>query len=318
MEKLVALALVLLLAALLWFGVFGRSAPFSSSPSDWRPRRDRMVQEEHERAEIDAQREIDDAYVFDYVAQAIEEKRDIPGLARFSMLRAEHWSEDGQSVRDCDADREACGKEAERRSRERFQERYPAALIEASIERLTKEAEERFALYKLGDKVSFVIRGGRGPGSRVEGTFIELLEERLRIGNRLINRMDLDEETEARFYVEVHERVKRNYLIVQKAREQAILENRMDDIRQELYPPIFIEAGFIPDVTIANSDWRSGRLDTWITPQMLADKLQSTLQAQTRTRLFQENMARSGYVFADPGSGTAEWIPERVLRQQER
>ncbi|MDD4539914.1 MAG: hypothetical protein PHT80_12925 [Lentisphaeria bacterium] len=289
-----------------------------SGTSDWRPRRDRVMRAEQERAQVDAQREITAAHVFQFVSRAIADGRDVTDVGRFSLLQPEQWSQDGVTINDTSCDLEECSDLAEIRSQAILQERFPAEPAEAMTARLALEAERQYAMYKIGDRVNFVIRGGIGPGSTVEGMLIDVTEERVRVGSRLINRIDMDDETQARFYTDVNERVKKNVVIMQSAREQAIRANRLDEIRCEVYPPVFTAAGFIPDVTTANSDWHSGRADAWIAPKALAEKVQAALLTEASWRYFRENMAGRGYVFTNAGAGVQEWVPERVLRKLSR
>jgi len=289
-----------------------------SGSGNWRPRRDRVMRSEQERAQVDAQREITAAHVFQFVSRAIDDGRDVPGVGRFSLLQPEHWSKDGMTINDTSSDLEECRELAEIRSQAILQERFPAEAAEALAARLALEAERHYKMFKIGDQVNFLIRGGVGPGSAVAGMLVDVTEERVRVGSRLINRVDLDDDAQARIYPDVNERVKKNYVIMHSAREQAIRANRLDEIRHEVYPPIFATAGFIPDVTTANSDWQSGRVDAWIAPRMLAEKVQAALLTEASRRYFRENMAGRGYVFTNAGAGVQEWVPERVLRQQSR
>jgi len=289
-----------------------------SGSGDWRPRRDRAVQTERDRAETAAQNAITADDVCQFIARAIDEGRDVPGVGRFSILQPDHWSKDGLAINDTTSDLEQCRALAESRAQALLQERYPAETAEAMTWRLALEAERHYKMYKVGDKVSFVIRDGVGASSNVEGMLLDVADDRVRVGSRLINRIDIDEETQARLYADVNERMKKTYVIMQSAREQAVRANRLDEIRRVVYPPVFAAAGFIPDVTSTNSDWQSGRMDAWIAPRTLAEKVKAVLQAEESKKRFQENMTDRGFVFTNAGDGRPEWVPKRVLRKQHR
>lgn len=81
------------------------------------------------------------------------------------------------------------------------EEQYP----ESRIEEIKKEAIDRFKMYVPGEKVTFTIRGGVGRGSYIEDEiFYNKTDVRVQVGSRWINRIDIQEEDQARFYKNVN------------------------------------------------------------------------------------------------------------------
>lgn len=107
------------------------------------------------------------------------------------------------------------------------EQKYPPDLAK----KFHKQALETFPKWDIGDQVSFTIRGGRGPNTKVEGRLRTVAAQRIQVDNRWIIREDIDEATLVRLDPELH-RAKVDQFVRRRQRE---LQAEKDEYREQRY-----------------------------------------------------------------------------------
>ena len=74
-----------------------------------------------------------------------------------------------------------------------------------SLETFVKEAEARYAMWKVGDTVKFPRVTRKGAGATVEGRVAAIQPNVIRVGSHWVKPFDLDEETAARYAPNIDE-----------------------------------------------------------------------------------------------------------------
>lgn len=88
-------------------------------------------------------------------------------------------------------------------------ERFPPV----STTELRNEAQEKTPLWAIGDQISFVIRGGRGPGAQVKGILRQVGPQRIQVDNRWIVRDDIQADILAQIDPEENRKAIEAYVI---------------------------------------------------------------------------------------------------------
>ncbi|MEA2012448.1 MAG: hypothetical protein U9O87_05090 [Verrucomicrobiota bacterium] len=101
------------------------------------------------------------------------------------------WPHEGVTVEDM----KQVKKQAVRNLKKLFFTKFPKNYSE----KILKEAKEQFKYYKIGEDVKFLIRGGLGMNSSVEGILHKVGPSRIQIGRRYISKSDIDEEVLTKF-----------------------------------------------------------------------------------------------------------------------
>ena len=110
------------------------------------------------------------------------------------------------------------------------------------------EAAEKYRLHEQGDDVSFIIRGGRGPYTLVEGKFLSVNEQRVHVGIRWIWRKDMDQEDLARFDKEIQKKYIDRHIRVKNVRYDYKRRSYAERLEKSMLPQRFLAATYIPNV----------------------------------------------------------------------
>ncbi|OGV89382.1 MAG: hypothetical protein A3K19_33820 [Lentisphaerae bacterium RIFOXYB12_FULL_65_16] len=112
------------------------------------------------------------------------------------------------------------------------------------VGKLGAETREKFRVFKVGDRVSFRTMAPLGKDAPVDGILVAVSEQKIHVGSRWIDRGDVPEEIQARFYPDLAARaadqyVKAKLAAVKKAREAYAAAGH-----RKLTPIFFGNAGY--------------------------------------------------------------------------
>jgi hypothetical protein len=110
--------------------------------------------------------------------------------------------------------------------------------------RLGAEAQAKYRVYKVGERVSFRTMAPLGKDAPVEGMLIAVSEAKIHVGNRWINRNDVPEEVQARFYPELASRAADRYVKTRLAQVRQAREAYAAAGYRKLTPAFFRDAGY--------------------------------------------------------------------------
>jgi len=194
-------------------------------------------------------------------------------------------------------------EEVERKIQQMVEKKYPLAGKE---EQFRKEAEKKYRLYKIGDHVSFIIRGGKGTNTLVEGRLEKINDVRIKVGNRWIIRSDISMEDLARFDSIIHKKYVERYIRAHMNRLKVMRVDYAEQLRKKLYPEAYKEAGYVL--------W--GR--RWVPAKALVDQIvqwqRTQLKKKLQPQIEKEMFTKKGYE-----KFQGEWVPKkRAVALKER
>lgn len=187
-------------------------------------------------------------------------------------------------------------EEAKKRAREVVDEKYP----ESQLEQFRKEAEEKFSRYNIGDEVSLVLRGGRGPSSRADGRLRAVTEQRIQVGRRWISRRDMAEEDLARIDEELNKQAVKDYISRRRLRREVSREDLMKNTYQEQVRQLLLASNY----TYWNKHWVAKKK---LFEHVVA-KRRKEVDAEVRPAIELEVFEENGYLQRE-----GEWVPKGVL-----
>ncbi len=176
--------------------------------------------------------------------------------------------------------------------------------------------DDRFVMYNEGDHVSVLLRGGLGPAAQIDNKiFYAKDEERLRIGDRIILREDLDESEQAHFYKDVNERVQEAYLTASTGRVAGEMESYIDSVKYEVTPGKFRECGYVPDIKKPNASLTTAKPEFWMKKcdfyNRVRNFLINTAVEKFKVEKMPDIMRSKGYIEYPTKDGKGkEWITE--------
>ncbi|MBO7742014.1 MAG: hypothetical protein J6S21_05615 [Victivallales bacterium] len=211
--------------------------------------------------------------VCDYITRSIADNVVLPGGADFRKLRGTEWiapiphpALTMKQVRQ--AAEEAVQAEIEAHFSPEYQQEFR--------QKAAREAAEKFRMLTKGDSVDFVIRNGVGVGSQVTGKLTEVAAGYIRVGSRLITRMDIPQEVQARLWQNSHEEAIKEYCSQRELALQADLKFARIDAEKKLYPDFYRKNGYVPDIFNPVSSPDKVVDAHWISKRELYDKIQRT------------------------------------------
>ena len=183
----------------------------------------------------------------------------------------------------------------EKKIRQMVDAKYPLAGKETQYR---KEAEAKYKLHKIGDHVSFIIRGGRGTNTLVEGRFDGMNEVRIKVGNRWIVREDMDVEDLARFDPVIHKRYIKRYVRFHLNTYKVKRVDYAEQLRKKIEPQMYQAANYVI--------W--GR--RWVPVKPLLDMIVAWQRKQwekrLRPRIEKELFTKNGFV-----KFKGKWMPKK-------
>jgi len=170
------------------------------------------------------------------------------------------------------------------------------------LEEIKEEAEEKYGVYQPGEKVSFVIRGGLGPNTHVEGWLREITDDRICVGGRWILRSDMTKEDIARFDEDISREKIEGYVSGRTRHFHAVREQFEKRAREVVTPRIYEAGGYIN----VRGQWATRQELFAHVAKVEQGKLRAALTKELTEKIYTEN----GYVL-NPQSG--EWMPKSAL-----
>lgn len=192
----------------------------------------------------------------------------------------------------------------------RVRKRYP----ESKRKQFEVDAHEKYKMFEKNTHVSFVLRGGVGTNTRVEGIYYNITSERVQIGKRFITRKDLDEDTEAKFYRDKNAIRIKKYIETMNNQYDATIANAIEELKHRELPPEFHANGYVPDPAMEGSSIKTAKPEYWVPRRELHTRIYNLLRDLARKaftpietkRLFTEK----GFVEGENEEGQIEWMPQ--------
>jgi hypothetical protein len=180
---------------------------------------------------------------------------------------------------------------------------------EAERMKFAKEAAKIYQLYKVGENISFTIRGGVGTNTNVSGKLYQVTELRIRVGSRWIVRSDISKETAAHFYADVSEHFQQRYIRVKNHRYDAKIDAFKRSRRKDLIPKALAAAGYIvkpsrSKKSIKPADWVA-KSDV---VEYLYKRKRKAYKAKIQRQITEEVFAANGFLFVAEQN---EWMPKK-------
>jgi hypothetical protein len=208
--------------------------------------------------------------VCDYINRAIADNVVLPNGVDFRKLRGTVWEAPvkypaltPKEVRALAA--AAVEAEILAKFSEEYQQKFRADA--------QKEAEELYRLRKDGEEIAFSTRNSEAPNAAVSGKLRGVTGDRVKIGMRWVLRIDIPDEVQAIIWQDAHQKAVREYC---KRREQALqadLKFARLDAEKKIYPDIFRQNGYVPDIFNAASNRDKVVDEHWISAKELYDKI---------------------------------------------
>ncbi len=186
-----------------------------------------------------------------------------------------------------------------------------------------EEAEELYQMYQIGDKVSLVLRDGRGPNTFIDDkTFTGINEEYVLLGNRMILSSDLDPLDRAKFYENLNAEAKAEYIRLQKGQIQVEYDACVQDLIIRNTPDMLRKNGYVPDVAKPTAHLRTSKIELWISKYDLVSRVQSIyinyLKKLADERDIPNYMRSQGFIWYKTLDGKGmEWISEKEKQRRE-
>ncbi len=192
-------------------------------------------------------------------------------------------------------------KAAEEAARAEVTEQYPPE----QIEQFQQAAEEKYALWKEGDDISFVIRGGRGRTPTVTGRLRHVGSIRVQVGNRWVSRQDIDRETLAHLDPELQKS-----MVAAQVRKMSITrEVERERLYDEVYP------------TLGKRLMEESHYVRWKGRWIAADKLFEMALEYHRRKLAEEirpDIEHEVFTENDYVQHEGEWVPKGLFARMKK
>jgi len=286
---------------------------------DWREQRAELEKKIAEKVEQILAEQITPERTIKFINLNISRNKNIPGLGNFANLRGTQWIWDSEKGGIPSKTREIIeiSQEVDRESHEKAQKKYPDSFRKT----FEQDAEERFKMYKKGDKISITLREGYGANTLAEGYFRNMDSERVQLNSRYIPRSDLDELTEARFYPDVNEKQKAEYIRKENEKYDSKIENYIYELNRLEMPKRFLEANFVPEIDKEGASIKTGKYEFWKEKKLVYQQVYDGLRRIIREKLtpeitkqiFEQN--DPPFVRALNENDEEEWMPQSVADQ---
>jgi len=286
---------------------------------DWREQRAELEKKISERVEQILAEQITPERTIKFINLNISRGKNIPGLGDFANLRGTQWTWDPEKGGIPSKTREIIeiSQEVDRESHEKATKKFPDSYRKT----FEKDADEIYKMYKKNEKVSITLREGYGANTLAEGYFRNMDSERVQLNSRYIPRSDLDELTEARFYPDVNEKQKAEYIRKENEKYDSKIENFIYETNRLEMPKRFLEANFVPEIDKEGASIRTGKYEFWKEKKLVYQQVYDGLRRIIREKItpeitkqvFEQN--DPPYVRALNENDEEEWMPQSVADQ---
>lgn len=198
-------------------------------------------------------------------------------------------------------------------------QRVNVELPESAKTQFPFDAQKKYEMFKINDRISIVLRQGLGTNTDVSGIFSAITSERIMIGKRYVSRRDLDPDTEARFYKEQNAIKIDEYVRRENELYDAKKTNRIEDLKQQELPPSFHVSGYVPDPNKTGASIKTAKEEFWVARNSLHTRLFNALTRQAKEKLTAietpKRFAERGYIQAPNENDEIEWMPQQIAEQ---
>lgn len=296
----------------------------------------------------ETEKKLSEPVVKQVIVKNIQSRRKIKGLGDFSILRKPGIAIDWANLtKQPTKGKDAIVSDVERETREKALNRfYPLAELQSfmptqdEINELSRKernelneegkrkmayrkkilsemaVDDRFVMYEEGEHVSVLLRGGLGPAAQIDNKIFHAKdEERLKIGERIILRDDLDESEQAHFYKDVNERVQEAFLTAAVGRVAGEMESYIDGVKYEVTPVKYRECGYVPDINRENASLTTAKPEFWMKKCDFYNRVRNFLinaaVEKFKVEKMPDIMRSKGYIEYPTKDGKGkEWITE--------
>jgi hypothetical protein len=200
---------------------------------------------------------------------------------------------------------------------------------EARRKEFEKDAATKYRMCKVGDDVSFSIRGGKGPNAAIKGHLQEQTKQRIKTSGRYVLRSDMDPETQALFWEDVNDEFRKNYIRVQNTQYDAKITAFKDEQREIKLPEALRTARYVHvqnkqllEVLKAAlnvpepAKGANKKLTEWFAESEVLDffhkKQVDIVEAKAKPEITEQVFVSNGYeLVEDTEKNTKEWMPKK-------
>lgn len=286
----------------------------------WMQLRDRLYKTAIEESEVIYEKNpVTPELVKEYILSAIRANLRTEEFGNFAVLKGTDWSGKDLELTAKLSLKEVADKvyaDVEAKLRDLFS--YDKAMAQAS-----DEAEAKFAMYRVDQKVQVTKNIGNHRNEYVSGLFKGLMPkgnpDKVCIGSRYISRKDLAPEVEAKFFPEAHEKMKKEYIEKKEVLFKNSLEAKKYELLQEWMPAALLAAGFVPNPKEAGAKIQSHYPGRWICRgqlyRIIFDEVKLNEKARIGIKILEPLMEKHGFVFERNMKNEYEWMPKEVFEK---
>ena len=195
------------------------------------------------------------------------------------------------------ATKEEIQAKAKQLAEQEADEKFP----KTGIEEFKAEAAEEYPAYERNDEVKIIIRGGRGSDPTVEGAFMDVTEDRVKIGSRWVLKRDIKPEDLAKFDEDVRDRMRQEYI---QRKTTKFLSRRSFFIKDKFKEILRDEA-----LAAGYQEWRGRLVDPHALLDAAVEKKVNEMAADIQPGIEQEMLEEAGFVLKE-----GEWKPSLTKR----
>ncbi len=236
---------------------------------------EKAAREAREAVEKATRTSVTDEMALRFIDEKLKEMAVVPGLGDFRVLVGTEWSR-------FPAPPVEAAMDIQKRVREAGEARVDQALRAIRAEEdeirkaLTAAAEAAHPMFKTGDEVELTLVR-KGAGTLVSGRLGDVGADNAMVGRRMVPKIDLSEEDQARIFPAEHAAMIRRIVDKQFARRlaegrEAAEEGLDSEVRQAL-----LAGGYVPDIAVE----QEGRADArrWTGALALVKRVRQFLQS---------------------------------------
>ena len=188
---------------------------------------------------------------------------------------------------------------------------------------IRRQAEERFKMVKINERVSLLLRGGRGANAIVDNQpFRGANDEYVQLGNRQVIREDLDREDQAKFYPDVNAELKEAFITNNCGKVDVEYESLVSAYIYNNTAEQFRANFYVPDISKPTANLRTAKPEFWLPMKDFVERVRTNLInraiEQYKATELPQWMQEQGYFLVDKVDGTGkEWVDEEEKTARE-
>lgn len=283
--------------------------------TDWRIERDGILKEIKQYVDETVAKMVTRDSTTRFITLMTQRGQEIPTLGNFKNLRGVSMNEWKWPIA---APKETLEEIVNTKTAD-IVKRVNIELPDSARKQFDIDAQKKYEMFKIGDRISIVLRQGLGTNTDVHGIFSAITAERILIGKRYVSRRDLDADTEARFYREQNVIKIDEYVRRENDLYDAKIASRIDDLKRQEFPPAFHTSGYVPDTNKTGASVKTSKADFWLPRRDLHTRIFNILTQQAKEKLTAietpKRFAERGYIQAPNEKDEIEWMPQQVAEQ---